>query len=355
MPGVLRKLIVVAAVDGLILQANGGPRFNGVSNNEASSVRIDYKTSKITALPAPAPEAFEGRDVLEAYGLVGESSQGEWLNPTQISNPQCDPGLLSVASYSFLVSITQRQQVAHIQGRPVYAVTNVTIIPTSSQEDATRAITQARKEVSQGDPDLDPSSDEEDVPDDITGGAATEIGSAPTSPSRETFHARGISVSSIAEDVIGKRLRFGRFAANWLSRKNLGLPRPGALEPEGPELPFDDTPRMSNDGSEAGDAGTEAAVPQEFGSQSDTNRPGSDQATELLPKLLRYTKLLFASHNFFFAYDYDLTRPFNAQGPLSGPLPLHKMVDPLVCFAPGVDEWQFANMGCSSISGTSIS
>lgn len=70
---VLRKLIVVAAVDGLILHANGGSRFNG-GNNEASSVRIDYKTNKITALPTPAPEAFEGRDVLESYGLVGTSA-----------------------------------------------------------------------------------------------------------------------------------------------------------------------------------------------------------------------------------------------------------------------------------------
>lgn len=77
MPGVLRKLIVVAAVDGLILHANGGSRFAVGSNNEASSIRIDYKTNKITALPALAPEAFEGRDVLEAYGLVGESAPGE--------------------------------------------------------------------------------------------------------------------------------------------------------------------------------------------------------------------------------------------------------------------------------------
>ncbi|KAJ5314585.1 pantothenate transporter [Penicillium atrosanguineum] len=304
---VLRKLIVVAAVDGLVLHANGGPRFNG-SNNEASSIRIDYKTNKITALPTSAPEAFEGRDVLESYGLVG---------------------LLSVASYSFLVSVTQREQVAQIQGYPVYSVTNVAIIPTSSQEDATRAITQARKEVSQGDPDLDPSSDEEDVPDNVTDGAATEIGSVPTSPTRETFHSRGVSVSSIAEDVIGKRLRFGRFAANWLSRKNLGLPRPGALEPEVLEPPFDDTPRMSTEGSEVGDSSTEAIVPQEFGSQSDSNQPGAGQAAELLPKLLRYTKLLFASHNFFFAYDYDLTRSYHAQGPRSGHLPLHKTIDPL--------------------------
>ncbi|KAJ5676707.1 uncharacterized protein N7477_002340 [Penicillium maclennaniae] len=302
---VLRKLIVVAAVDGLILHA-GGPRFNG--NNEASSIRIDYKTNKITALPTPTPEAFEGRDALESYGLVG---------------------LLSVASVSFLVSITQRQEVAQIQGHPVYSVTNVAIIPTSSQEDATRAITQARKEVSQGDPDLDPSSDEDDDPDNATDAAPTEIGSAPTSPTRENFHARGLSVSSIAEDVIGKRLRFGRFAANWLSRKNLGLPRPGEPDPEILETPFDDTPRMSTEGSEVGDSSTEAILPQEFGSQSDSNQPGAGQAAELLPKLLRYTKLLFASHNFFFAYDYDLTRSYNAQGPRSGHLPLHKTVDPL--------------------------
>jgi len=75
MPGMLRKLIIVAAVDGLILHANGGPRSNG-SNNEAS-IRIDYETNKITALAPSTPEVFEGRDVLEAYGLVGEFVQGE--------------------------------------------------------------------------------------------------------------------------------------------------------------------------------------------------------------------------------------------------------------------------------------
>lgn len=238
---------------------------------------------------------------------------------------------MSVASYSFLVSITQRQQVAQIQGRPIYAVTNVAIIPISSQADATRAITQARKEVSQDGPDLNSDSDEEGVPDNAIDRAETEIASVSTSPGHETFHARGLSVSSIAEDVIGKRIRFGRFAANWLSRKNLGLPRPGALKQDMPESPFDDTPRMSTDGSEVGDQATVAAVPQEVEEQSEAARPGSDQAAELLPKLLRYTKLLFASHNFFFAYDHDLTRPFNAQEPRNGHLPLHRVVDPLVC------------------------
>jgi hypothetical protein len=240
-----------------------------------------------------------------------------------------------------LISITERQQVAQIQGRPVYAVTNVAIIPISSKADATRAIAQARKEVSQGDPDLD-SPSEEEVSDNVTDGAETEISSAPSSPVRETFHARGLSVGSIAEDVIGKRVRFGRFAANWLSRKNLGLPRPGALEQEPPESPFDDSPRMSVDAPEVKDEAAEAAeaaVPREAeieaatAAQDDAGRPSSDQAAELLPKVVRYTKLLFASRNFFFAYDYDLTRSFEAQEVRNGHQPLHKAVDPLVRFA----------------------
>ncbi|KAJ5764999.1 hypothetical protein N7520_004558 [Penicillium odoratum] len=313
MPGLLRKLVIVAAVDGLILHGHGvnGPRHNNGSNNEASSIRIDYRTNKITALPASTEESLEGREYLEAYGLVG---------------------LLSVASYSFLVSITQRQQVAQIQGRPVYAVTNVAIIPISSQADATHAITQARKEVSRGDADLDSDSDD-DIPEQVADGAEPEIGSAPTSPSRQAaFHTRGASVSSIAEDVIGKRVPFGRFAANWLSRKPLGLPRPGALGQDVPESPFDDTPGLASTDADLEEA-AEAALPEDqkdgLNPEDKDNRPRSDQAAELLPKLLKYTKLLFASHNFFFAYNYDLTRPFDAQEARTEHLPLHKAVDPL--------------------------
>lgn len=72
MPGLWRKLAIVAAADGLVLHALGanGSRSNGGSNNEASSIRIDYKTNKIIALPTSATES-PGKDALEAYGLVG--------------------------------------------------------------------------------------------------------------------------------------------------------------------------------------------------------------------------------------------------------------------------------------------
>lgn len=246
---------------------------------------------------------------------------------------RCRPaGLLSVASASFLVSITQRQQVAQIQGRPVYAVANVALIPTTSQADATRAIAQARKEGSQNDLAFD-SESEDEIPDNGTDGVATEIGSAPASPTRETFHARGASVSSIAEDVLAKRVRFGRFAANWLSRKTLGLPQPGALEQSAPEPPFDDASAQERSTPTPEGEPATPVVPQGAkASGVGPEKSGSDQATELLPKLLHYTKLLFASRNFFFAYDYDLTRSYDAQEIFRGQLPLHKIVDSLVCF-----------------------
>lgn len=76
MPGLLRKLIIVAAVDGLVLHAHGnnGSRHTNGSNNEVSSIRIDYKSNKVTALSptSSTSESLEGRDVLEVYGLVGE-------------------------------------------------------------------------------------------------------------------------------------------------------------------------------------------------------------------------------------------------------------------------------------------
>ncbi|CAG7973780.1 unnamed protein product [Penicillium salamii] len=285
-----RKLAIVAAVDGLVLHAGANGPNNG-SNNEASSIRIDYKTNKITALPTYASDSL-GRDALEAYGLV-----------------------------------------ANIQGRPVYAVTKVAIIPVSSQEDAGRAISQARKDTSQNEVNVEPSSDEDDVPDNETdrAEAEAEIASVPASPVRDTKHVRGISVGSIAEDVIGKRVRFGRFAANWLSRKNLGLPQPGALGQDMPESPIEEAPSPSDDDADGKGEATKEGPTTDAGTQSE-EQPKSAQAADLLPKLLRYTKLLFASHNFFFAYDYDLTRSLNTQEARKDQLPLHKVVDPSVCF-----------------------
>ncbi|THC95968.1 hypothetical protein EYZ11_004565 [Aspergillus tanneri] len=314
MPGLLRKFIIFAAVDGLILQSHGnGLRHNG--NSEPSSIKIDYKTSKIS-FPAPTSEQYERDAILESYGLVG---------------------LLSVASHSFLISITQRQQVAQIQGKPIYSVTDVALIPTSSQVDARCAIVQAKEHLLQEEAGEDDTTSEESLSDAESEGGVTDISSIPSSPVRETFHIRSHSVNSIAEDVIGKKARFGRFAVNWLSRKTLGLPGLGTVSQdaevlvgnttdsnkERPGISYSKEESAVTSGPEAND--TERSAPEAPGEQSP-----SDPTVGLLPKLLRYTKLIFASHNFFFAYDHDLTRPFGVQeSSRKDHLPLHKAVDEL--------------------------
>ena len=295
-------------------------------------------------------------------------------------------GLLSVASYSYLISITQRQQVAQIQGNPVYAITNIALIPTSSRADALRAITQAKEHPSQPEPGPEDanlaSSDGEDAADDEedgedgnsltdadTDGGETDISTVPDSDSQPPAHApgeqekegesarpRGRSINSIAEDVFGKRVRFGRFAASWLSRKTLGLPGFGTVDRDTTEMLLrtnneaaKEDPEshaaisgVSKEEEEGGEANAkEPVVPGEEEKEQDPPSPeagveakprSSDQTVEeLLPKLLRYTTLLFASRNFFFSYDYDLTRQIGGQEPRNGYRPLHRVVDPLVC------------------------
>ncbi|EAW07242.1 SacI domain protein [Aspergillus clavatus NRRL 1] len=311
MPGLLRKLVIFAAVDGLILQSHGnGGRFGG--NNEPQALRIDYKTNKISPLSASASDTAGRNEAgLDVYGLVG---------------------LLSVASYSFLISITQRQQVAQIQGKPVYTITNVAIIPLSSQTDASQAIAQARENALQDDAGQGETASEGSISDTETDNEETDVVSVPGSPTQETPPPRNRS-GSIAEEVIGKRLRFGRFAASWLSRKTLGLPG------------------LSNVGHDTAEIllGKENDLGTELHSLSDVQRtiapdavaedsaeslvedekqpPSVNSSVDLLPKLLRYTKLIYSSQNFFFAYDYDLTRSISAQEMRNGHLPLHRVVD----------------------------
>ncbi|KAF7595312.1 hypothetical protein BBP40_006561 [Aspergillus hancockii] len=311
MPSLLRKLVIFAAVDGLILQFPGnGSRHNGSS--ESSSIRIDYKTSRISPLSAYPADQIEQDSGLEVFGLVG---------------------LLSVASYSFLISITQRQQVAEIQGKPVYTITNVAVIPTSSQEDASRAISQAKEQLLQGEEGQDEAASlEETVSDTETEGEDIDASSVPSSPIRETSHARGHSVSSIAEDVIGKRARFGRFAANWLSGKTLGLPGFGTAGQNNTNASQDVINEEPSVTSDVDKDSIEATASKVDGSleQAAGQPPPPNPTVELLPKLLRYAKLLFTSNNFFFSYEYDLTRHFGERRwSLNSHLPLHKIVDEL--------------------------
>lgn len=259
-------------------------------------------------------------------------------------------GLLSVASCSFLIPITQRQQVAQVYGRPIYAVTNVALIPTSSQADATRAISQAKASLLQDE--SGPGETAEEDYEEISDGSDpcesdTDISNAEDLPPTGISHSRGPSVSSIAEEVIGKRVRFGKFAASWLSKKALGLSGLNAVGAQDTDhvadnkkaatSPMQTATQILPDVSSAEGQNTPASVPdvQVYPSLQDGKAAeGStsiEETVELLPKLLRYTKLIFASQNFFFAYDYDITHPIGVLESQKSTVPLYKVVDPLVC------------------------
>lgn len=91
MPGVIRKLLIVAAADGLILHPHPHGHASRPSTDEpsssssssSSSIRIEYKTSKVTLFPTAvlseekkdgngsASGSGNGSVGIEAYGLVG--------------------------------------------------------------------------------------------------------------------------------------------------------------------------------------------------------------------------------------------------------------------------------------------
>lgn len=226
---------------------------------------------------------------------------------------------------------------AQIQGKPVYAVTNVAVIPTSSLQDASHAIAQAKENVRQGDDDDDDEQDEIEsdgtASDSETDAGDTEVGTVPSSPV-QTEHSLHNRSNSIAEDVMGKRVPFGRFAANWLSRKTMGLPGLGTVDHDSTGSLLDTKDADAQASPTGSDA--EEALAASSGSESSPERAegpsSSPSVVELLPKLLRYTKLVFSSNNFFFAYDYDLTRNYGSSD-LSAKslLPPHKVADELVC------------------------
>lgn len=92
MPGLVRKLLIIAAVDGLILQPHGNAQRNASNGHHA--IQIQYKTKKITSLSSPSSpsspsvgpslnedkrEEGDGKSKqlrkdaeLEAHGVVGE-------------------------------------------------------------------------------------------------------------------------------------------------------------------------------------------------------------------------------------------------------------------------------------------
>ncbi|KAF2795740.1 SacI domain-containing protein [Melanomma pulvis-pyrius CBS 109.77] len=326
MPGLVRKLLIFAAVDGLILQP-APPRNHAPATQQA--IKIDYK-GNVGPLLKDRREADTTPVSLESHGIVG---------------------LLKVATSFFLISICRREQVAQIRGKPIYKITDITLIPLSSQADADKAIVSARehvlrhsKEHEAGEDEVD--SESEDEAPSVTDSLIEEPASAPTEVKDTLTGQRGPIErrTSVAEDVMHRKGVYGRFADKWFSKKGWSA----------------DSRRAQGLSSQAELAGknapknVESTVPEEEGHPTSASNPealpvadvvvpnpvnpeeipkaldGANDSTTatLLPKILRTTKLYFASGNFFFSYDYDLSHSISDHDPNSN-LALFKQFDPL--------------------------
>lgn len=241
---------------------------------------------------------------------------------------------------------------AQIRGKPIYKITDVTLIPLSSQAEADKAIAVARDHVQRynkaqaaGEGDTD-SEDEDDAPS-VTDSLiedGTTVSSEVTDPvtGQKTKAPRD---TSVAADVIQRKGVYGRFAAKWFSgkgwsadsRRTQGL---SASENAGGDAPknVESTPKDEQYTQDPVSAESDS-LPTHEKVAPDKVKPedipkaleGQKDATTiaLLPKILQTTRMYFSSGNFFYSYDYDLSHDIGIVRPNSS-LPLSKQFDSLV-------------------------
>ncbi|KAH7148891.1 SacI homology domain-containing protein [Dactylonectria macrodidyma] len=290
MPGVARKIIVCAAIDGLIVQP-----LSSKGQRPFQPVRIKYGDATLSSIPREhVPDSSKPDSSFEAFGIIG---------------------LITVSRRNYLVTITRRQQVAQISGYPIYVVTEVAVTPCVSKSGAEESIRRTSLHLSRRVRDISEDSESSDEEVELPSRASDEVDDAVI----EDGDAQPDSArSSVAEDVIRRRGSYGRFAQRWFSRsgwtmdqkRNMGLSNSPAV----PEELVQPTPELSA-----------KKVPIEEDLNNGPNEP------ELLPKLLRTVQVLFgSSKSFYFSYDFDITRSLSKRdSPINTEAPLHSQVDPI--------------------------
>ncbi|KAK2609269.1 hypothetical protein QQS21_002204 [Conoideocrella luteorostrata] len=289
MPVIARKILVCAAIDGLIIQP-----LPTKGQRPFQPVRVRYEDSSISAVPRDQiPASSDSESSFEAFGVIG---------------------LITVSRLNYLITITRRQQVAQIFGFPIYVVTGVAVTPCNTQQEADESIRRTADMLQKQTPGglkEDAESSDEDVESHHI--LLDEVEDAET---EETTVRPGSSRSSVAEDVMRRRGSYGRFAQRWFSnsgwtmgqRRSLGLSIPA-------------TNSLSAPLAEETSIATKIPIEEEIKGQ---NRP-----TGLLPKLLRTLQVFFgSSRSFYFSYDVDITRSTSQRSwqPNHG-APLHAQVD----------------------------
>ena len=335
MPGLVRKLVIFAGLHGVILQPLGAKK--------SQATQIAYKDSGIGIAPKDGVESGGAEKGFEAFGIVGMSFLDFVRYPATHSLQRIPrdghaltlfmTGLLTLSKSSFLISITRRQQVAQIQGKPIYVITEVALTPLHSKAEAEQSIvrTKASLQKRKVDGHAMDVSDTEDDEGELSAGASDDVEDdhvethAEDGPSATAEHKR---TSSVAEDVMARKGGYGRFARNWFSRKGWTV---GQRRNLGMSVSESNTERKPETTQSTSVVDTDSAKKEDpvLPTAAVEKTKEGDITQSLLPKLLRTTQILFGSRNFFFSYDYDITRSFANRKTTSSELPLHTEVDPL--------------------------
>ncbi|OAA59109.1 phosphoinositide phosphatase [Niveomyces insectorum RCEF 264] len=219
MPGLARRILVCAADNGLVLQ----PVSSRKDQRPVPSVKLGYGDAAVSSF---------ARDVAVESGTTKPAASFEAFGIV---------GLITVSKFTYLISITKRQQVAVLRGSPVYVVTEVALTPCTSYGEALVSVqgtAQHLKRRPTRDSDAGAEDDDDDDNDDDDRGSDSdddddalwpddigddhslrESDSQPAANSVSTATAKGHKPSgSIAEDVISRRGSYGRFAQRWFSR-----------------------------------------------------------------------------------------------------------------------------------------
>lgn len=282
-----------------------------------------------------------------------------------IANSFPSPGILTVLSNSYLITITKREQVAQLHSHPTYCITDVSLIPLTSYAAALSSIKSTQASLAKSasnapatktdstrtslDTDEEYSALGSDDVDDEEVLSLAQLSLQNNLQNPKSGKRRSTTVVS---DVFSKKGGYGKFARNWFGRTNSG----GAV---GLNAASASSLGKKEAEEESVAHAAEIAAPVRVVEGQISPVGGEGRADEedkdghvaaLLPKLLRTTSLLFgSSRSFFFSYDYDITRAAGSSksNVTNGNTPLHQQVDPLFFWnkhviQPFIDAGQYS-------------
>lgn len=236
-------------------------------------------------------------------------------------------GLLNLVSSSHLIVITQREQVAQIRGKAVYAVRDVALISLISQAEASKTIenlaTSARQQQPEHhDTDTELSDIDEDAESLSKGGNDEPPEAAAVEPPKGMLSKS----TTFTKNVINDKGRYGRFAERWFSKNgsNATIRQRQGMSSE------QDFPSSSDNQDVHRTSEDEDNVETSHATEEITAAKKSTAIESLSGRIQRTARLFFSTSGFYFSYDFDLSTRLDQNDMKPSETPLWKRFDPLV-------------------------